>query len=79
MSWFKKTPKRENALQVSDYPKAQFSAYWEKVLEENIGVVRFYDYTGKLLTYSTFEAADVVALENKIDDFIVRQMVDFRK
>lgn len=91
MSWFKSTPKKplgpvseEVNPQVSNYPKSNYSVYWEKLIDRDhngnerpgIGVVRFYKYDGRLDSYSTFEAPD---LENKLNAHIVHQMETYRK
>lgn len=90
MSWFKRTPKKasppQEGVQVSDYPKELYSAYWEKLphqdhhnkTQQGVGVVRFYDRkSGKLLSYSTVEGSDWESIEAKLDALIVTTMSNY--
>lgn len=69
--------------QVRDYPKSEYSAYWETIhtVENNRhnAKVKFYTFNGKVLSESTLSSATKETLFEKVDSLIKAKMISFKR
>lgn len=74
---------KDNAPQVKDYPRSLYKAYWEIYHsvegQRHTGKVRFWDFTGNLLSESTLTAGSYNALFDKVNALITAKMESFKR